>query len=310
VPKVVIATWLIAFGVVVQARAQEMEPRAYSPSPLGTNFFAAVLGGSRGEILFDAAVPITDAHAELGTATLGYGRTFRLGSRQGLVALALPYAWGHAEGNVGGTSRRVWRSGFADVRIKVSLNLVGPRAMTVDEFRKSPRKTIFGVSLAVQAPTGEYERTQLINIGTNRWAVKPEVGVSIPAGGWYLDLYAGVWFFEDNDAFYAGASKKQQDPLTALQFHSSYTFKNRAWIAFDATWYGGGASTVDANPPSQPQSNSRAGLTFSAPITAHQSIKVSGSTGTTTRTGTDFDSLLVGWQFTWFDHTSAARQGG
>ena len=37
-------------------------------------------------------------------------------------------------------------------------------------------------SLTVNAPTGQYDGTKLINVGTNRWAFKPEVGLSHPVG--------------------------------------------------------------------------------------------------------------------------------
>jgi hypothetical protein len=278
-----------------------MEPRAYSPSPVGTNFVLAAIGGSRGALLFDPTTPITDASADLALTTVGYGRTFGLAGRQGLVAIAIPYAWGEAEGLVEGESRRRDLAGFGDLRVKASLNLMGPKAMSVEEFRKAPRRTILGISLAVQAPTGMYNETKLINLGTNRWSFKPEVGVSIPVGRWYVDVYAGAWFFTTNEHFYPGDATRRQDPLLVMQTHASYTFKNRAWIAIDATWYGGGRSTVDSNPPSSRQSNSRLGGTFSMPITARQSLKVAASTGATTRTGTDFDTILLAWQFAWFD---------
>jgi hypothetical protein len=283
--------------------AQEMEPRAYSPSPLGTNFVAVIGGMTRGDVLFDPTVPIYDGHAKLGLTTLGWGRTFGLAGRQGLVVVAVPYGWGHAEGKLEGTEEQRYRrlGGFADFRVKASLNLVGPRAMSLEEFRKAPRRTILGMSLTLQAPAGEYDETKLINLGTNRFAVKPEIGVSVPAGRWYLDAYAGASFFGTNDHFYPGDATKRQDPLVALQAHASYTFKTHAWFALDATWYGGGATTVNSNPPSTRQSNSRFGATVSVAITPTQSLKVAASTGVSTRTGTDFDTLLVAWQVAWFD---------
>ena len=296
---VLVAVAVVALAHTVQA--QDMEPRAYSPSPLGTNFLAVAIGNSRGAVLFDPTVPVTDAQADLNSATVGYARTFALGSRQGLVAALLPYVRGDIAGTVFEESRRVERSGLADVRVKVSINLVGTEAMTREEFAKAPRRTIVGASLTVQAPTGQYDETKLINIGTNRWSFKPEVGVSVPLGRWYLDAYAGAWFFTANDRFYPGNATRRQDPLTVLQTHVSYVFKSHAWVAIDATWYGGGAATVGSNPPSTRQSNSRAGATFALPLTRSQSLKFAASTGTSTRTGTDFRTYLVGWQLMWFD---------
>ena len=55
-----------------------------------------------------------------------------------------------------------------------------------------------GASLAIAFPTGEYFADKLVNLGTNRWASKPEVGVSYPRGPWTLEFYGGGWFFTRN----------------------------------------------------------------------------------------------------------------
>jgi len=34
-------------------------------------------------------------------------------------------------------------------------------------------KTLLGVSLFMQVPTGQYDQTKLPNIGVNHWAFKP-----------------------------------------------------------------------------------------------------------------------------------------
>src|SRR5688572_14366660 len=169
------------------AIAQDMEPRAYSTSPVGTSFLVLFAGATHGEILIDPTIPLMDVEADLGLAALGYGQTFALGNRQALVVAVLPYVWGDVEGMVQEEAQRVHSSDFFDFRIKTSVKHVGPEAMSVEEFINAPRRTVMGVSLTVQAPTGEYSQEKLINLGTNRWAFKPEVGVSVPVGRWYLD---------------------------------------------------------------------------------------------------------------------------
>lgn len=292
---------LAVMALAAPAAAQDMEPRAYSSSPIGLNFIAAGIGNTQGALLFDPTIPIEDAHANLNLGTLGYARTFALAGRQAIMGGGMAYVRGSLDGLLDGSERQIGRSGLADLRFKVSINLVGPGAMTREQFAQAPRRIIVGTSLTIQAPTGQYERTHLINIGTHRWAFKPEVGLSVPVGRWFLDAYLGAWFFTPNDEFYTGDSTRSQKPLTSVQGHASYIFKSHAWVAFDATWYGGGQSTVDDGEPSARQSNSRIGGTGSIPVTRRQSIKIAASTGASTRTGSDFDTYTMGWQFAWFD---------
>lgn len=282
-------------------QAQDMEPRAYSSAPLGTNFIATGLGNTRGALLFDPGLPIEDARADLNLGVFGYARTFGLAGRQGLVSGGVIYGRGDLQGVVSDVERVSGRSGLTDMRVRVSLNLTGPGALTPAEFAKAPHRTIVGVSLAMQAPTGQYDPDRLINLGTNRWAFKPEVGVSVPVGRWFLDAYAGVVWFTANTRFYPGEATRRQDPLGTFQAHASCTFKNHAWVAFDTTWYGGGDSTVDGGEPAGRQNNTRIGGTASIPIRPGQSIKIAASTGAWVQSGSDFTTGLVTWQFTWFD---------
>jgi hypothetical protein len=83
----------------------------------------------------------------------------------------------------------------------------------------------------------------------------------------------------------------------ALQGHASYTFKPRLWLAVDGTWYSGGASEVEGGAPGQGFSNSRLGATLSIPASRYQSFKIAYSSGLVVRTGTDFHSVGVAWQW-------------
>ena len=64
-------------------RAQEMEPRSYSPAPSGVNFLVLVAGNSEGGVLTDPSLPVTDIEAEIKALAFGYGRTF--GDRKSVV---------------------------------------------------------------------------------------------------------------------------------------------------------------------------------------------------------------------------------
>ena len=298
---------LLALLCPAPVPAQELEPRAYSASPIGVNFLVVGVGRSSGDVVFDPTVPITDVRADINAATLGVGRTFNLGGRLLLATAAFPYVWGAVAGKVAEQAQSITRSGLGDTRLKMSVNLWGTPALQPAAFVKAPPRTNIGVSLSVAAPVGQYYRDKLINLGTNRWAFKPEIGVSHPMGRWALDFSGGVWLFTSNDRFYPGSSTRTQDPLFVLQTHASYNVTRRAWVAVDATWYGGADVSVNGGQPASRQNNARVGGTLSLPIGARQSFKLAYSTGASTRTGADFTTVAVAWQCLWFDRPRPGR---
>jgi len=285
-------------GLASQAPAQELEPRAYSPSPVGANILVVGYSRSSGDVLFEPSVPITDVDAEFNAVSIGYQRTFGMFGRAANVLVAAPYVWGDVSGKVGEESDAITRSGLGDPRLRLSINLAGGPALKATEFAHRRQTTTLGASLTVVPPLGQYDSTKLINLGANRWSFKPELGVSYPVGRWTLEGYAGVWLFSDNDEFFGGA-RREQDPIGALQLHASYTFRPRLWLAFDSTWYAGGQSTVDGVHNDDRQSNTRVGLTLSLPLGARQSLKLSWSEGATTRIGGNFTTIGMAWQHAW-----------
>ena len=63
------------------------------------------------------------------------------------------------------------------------------------------------------APAGQYDDTRLVNIGSNRWSFKPEIGVSKAVGPWTLELAAAATFYTDNDDFNGGKTRSQDHDL-------------------------------------------------------------------------------------------------
>jgi hypothetical protein len=262
------------------------------------NFLLAVGGYSAGAVLTDPSLPVTDIEARIDALGLGYGRTFGIAGRSANFALALPYIRVDASGNIGESRASVTREGFGDAKLRLAMNLLGGPVMTPREFAQREPRTTLGVSLTLNLPTGEYLPDKLVNIGTNRWAAKTELGLTCPVGKWLLEGYAGAWWFEDNAEFFGG-QRREQDPLAGIQVHVSYTFKPRLWVALNTTYYAGGQTTVGGLRKHDRQSNSRAGLTLSMPLGSDYSLKMSWSRGATTRIGSNFSTFGVGLQYAW-----------
>lgn len=293
---------LVIFSSACSIFAQQLEPRAYSPSPVGTSFLLVGFGRSSGGVTFDPTVPLTDVHANLYSSFIGIGRTFGLLGRQSLITAALPYAWGSLSGKVGEQSGSITRSGLADASFRFAFNILGSPAFKPREFAATKHNNfILATSLTIDTPTGQYNSTKLINLGTNRWAFRPEIGFSRPIKKGNLDLYSAASLFTTNKAFFPGQSIRSQDMLASIQAHLSYTVRRGLWVAFDSTWYGGGATHLDNGPATSRQSNSRVGGTVSLPIGKMQSVKIAYSSGVTARVGAAFDALAVSWQFVRLD---------
>ena len=281
-------------------RAQELDPRAYSPSPVGTTFIILSATRSSGGVFTDPAAPITNVDAKVGVLGLTLGHTFNLLGRQALLLGLVPVTWGEASGEVLEERQKASRRGLADPRVRLSMILVGAQPMSPAEFAKARRRTTVGVSLTAVPPLGQYDSRKLVNLGSNRWAIKPELGWSYPAGRWTVEAYGGVWYFTSNDSYHPGSARRQQDAIVALQGHVSYALGRRAWAAMDATWYTGGRSRVDGVDNADLQRNTRLGATLAIPVGARQSLKFAYSAGATTRVGADFRTITAAWQMVVF----------
>jgi hypothetical protein len=280
--------------------AQDLDPRAYAAAPVNATFLVTGFSVSQGGVVTDPTLPITDVKASVEAPSLGIGRSFSLFGLTAQGFAVLPYAWAQASGKVMEQDANVTRAGLSDMRLRLSVLVHGAPASNVVQLAKAPRRTILGASLMVSAPTGQFFPDKLINLGTNRWAFKPEFAVSHPMGAkWLLDVYAGVWLFTANDSFYPGTMRRTQAPMGSFQAHVSYNFQPRLWAAFDATYYVGGHSTIEGIAKDDRQANSRIGGTLAFPVGKRHSIKVAVSRGAIIRIGANFTTLSVGWQTGW-----------
>jgi hypothetical protein len=280
--------------------AQEMEPRSYSAVPIGTNFVVANYARSSGGVSLDPALPITGLEATINTYSLGYSHSFGVAGHTVSFAVSVPYSNADLTGNVEGAPGQAYRSGLGDVRFRVAANLLGDPALTPEEFARRNPSTILGVSLSVVAPTGQYVPSRLINIGSNRWSFKPEIGLSQPFGNWFVEGAVGVWLFTNNADFFGGR-QRSQDPLFAFQWHGGYNFLPGLWIAADFTYFAGGQTSVNGVNDHDLQDNTRYGITLSVPLARQWSAKLAWSRGLTTRVGGDFQTFSLALQYRWFN---------
>ena len=290
--------WVLALGFVPLAGAQELDPGAYAVAPIGVNVFILTNSSSFGDLAFDPAGPIDEASAAINTTVFGYVRVVNVAGRSGQIAIGVPVVAGHLEGRYLGEPAEVDRYGPGDTRVRMAVNLYGAPAMDRKAFVQHRRPRLVGASLTVGVPTGRYSSERLINIGSNRWAFKPEIGLMMARGRWTFETYGGVWLFTKNADFYRG-SVRTQDPIGSLQFHVQYMFGPRLLLSANSNFYTGGRTTVNDRENLDLQRNSRIGVTLIRPLSGGRTLRVAVSRGAVTTIGADFTSIAIGFQQAW-----------
>ena len=292
---------VVVFYVVTttaEIHAQELEPRAYSNAPIGMNFLLVGYQYSRGALIFDPSLPITDADARVNNGLFGYVRAVDVAGKSAKVGIKIPYAVLSGDGYVSGVYRTREANGIADPSFYFSANLLGAPALNTEEFRNYKQETIVGLTFKLTPPLGAYEPNKLINLGTNRWSSESQVGVSRVFGRWTLEGMAALFLYSDNDNFDSGKTR-HQDPIYSVQANVVYSFKNDMWASIGTDYYFGGKTSVDGVPNNDALDNIRSGFTLALPVDKNHSFKIFGSTGVSTRTGTDYDSIGIVWQYRW-----------
>jgi hypothetical protein len=265
---------------------QEIEARAYSNAPIGLNFASAGI-----------------AQASSGSYTLtsevtSFTHILDINGQSGKISLIIPYAELTGSKNVNSQTINASANGFSDPVLKASINLYGAPALDSEEFKSYQQDLIVGASLNASIPWGSYSNQQLINVGANRWFIQPGVGASQAIGPWRLELEGAATIFTSNTS-YIGSNTFSENPIYSTQTHVIYYFPSTAWLSIDTTYFIGGQAFVNGTPINGSQENWRFGSTFSYPIDKHNAIRLSASTGISSRTNNSFDLLGLSWQYRW-----------
>ena len=304
-PRIRSFLWSLAVGVGVCAplTAQTLSPRAFWPGPRNTKVVS--VGGvyQEGDVLTDPSLPVEGTESETRSLSAGYLQYFDLAGRTASANIEVPWVSTSLDAMFGrvGASRDI--KGFADLSLRMAVNLRGAPTMSVEEFRKFVQhpKPILGVSLEVVAPTGVYESDRIANLGSNRWAAKPTLGyIRQIRPGWTVEMALGAWFYGDNTDFLG--QRREQEPLVAGEFHLIRPVRRSRpdfWVSLDLNFFSGARTRTDGEQADNDQNNSRIGITALVPFAGSNALKVAVSTSLVTEKGGDYSSLIVAYQKAW-----------
>ena len=289
---------LVLLAAALYVHAAEIEPRAYVNTPVGVNFLVTGYAFSEGGLSTDAASPIQDAQLRIHTEILAYARTLDVYGKSGKFDVIIPYSQLSGTALVSGQVRERDITGLNDPRFRFSVNFYGAPALSMQEFTTYQPDLLIGASIQVSVPAGQYDSDKLVNLGANRWFIKPDIGISKTLGSFTLELSAGVFFYTENDDYFGGKTL-EQDPVYTTQAHLTYDFGHGVWGALDGTYDFGGQTTIDGVRSNDELGNSRMGATLAFPVSRSSSMKLYTSTGVSIRTGSDYTLSGVAWQYHW-----------
>lgn len=278
--------------------AQEIEPRTYANTPVGMNFLAVGYSYSSGNVFMDPSLPIEDLDARLNIAFARYIRTFSLFGASAKIKALVPWSSGHWDGFLDGEYRTRDASGFADARLGLDVLLVGAPVLEPAEFAGYEQKSVVGLRFDLVMPSGQYDSSKLINLGSNRWALHTEVGLSKTWGKWTLEVAGGAWLYTDNGDFY-GENTLSQDPFFVAKVNAVRAIRPGLWWAVGMGYGQGGRTYVDDVPRDTKQKNWRLTAIVVFPLAPNQGLSLTVASGRTFQAGPDFDVVALAYQFAW-----------
>ena len=230
------------------ALAQELEIRRWNHLPIDRNFVTVNYGRTDGDIAVDPVLRIQDVVVEMDTWLLGYIRTFELFDNTARVEIRQAWQAGTWSGILDGKPTSISREGFADTFARFAVNLVGAPPLTGKDFTDYRAavdvETIVGAALGIQIPTGEYMKDKLINLGTNRFTFRPQIGIHQQYYNWSFEVTGMAWIYTENPSFFNG-SELERDPYYTIDGSIEYSFKSGVWASIGAGLGAGGRSILN-----------------------------------------------------------------
>ena len=233
--------YVLILGFTAIMQAQGDGPRAYWPQPVGTNIITPLYSHVGSNQVFDNNQFIKNADFDTNVYGLMYARLMNIKERTAAVVAMLSY--GDTSGglpNIQGST-----NGLGDLYMVGILNLYGAPAVDAEAFMKTKYNTLVALQLAFRAPTGKYDASDILNLGTNRWEFK--IGAPLMKFiNWgtptvtSIEVLPTLSFFTKNNDLGDTPGSLSQKPLFGLESHITQQLNKMLWVSLDSMYRLGG----------------------------------------------------------------------
>ena len=247
-----LATAILALAILCPMFAlAQLPPRSYWKSLSDANAVPVIFESLSGNAnpIDPAHVVLPDSSVDANVLIVGYAKMLPLFDRT--LTLAITEPMGRISGNtsVAGLNYSQEATRFGDPIVEVDMNLIGPKAIrTIPDLLRYEPKLSLDVIVDLAFPIGEYDSSQPLNLGQNRWygrvgaPIVWQIGPWVPGRRTTLEVQPSVWAFTDNND-YVGHTLST-DPMFELEAHLTRDFTEHFWGSLDTTWFTGGKSSI------------------------------------------------------------------
>ncbi len=270
---------------------------------MGANFAGGTYIYSEADIFFDPTLSLENVKLKLHTWGGAYVHAFALFDKSARIDIKQAYLKGKWTGLVGGQPASVTRTGLSDTSVRFAVNLYGAPPLSGKEFAayrlKAEDETIVGVGFEVTLPTGHYLEDKLLNLGKNRFAFRPQIGIVRTFGKWTTEVNSEVAFYTENDEFFDGNTLEQK-PMYRSTVHAIRNISPGQWVGVGIGYEFGGKHKLNGVDKDDKKENIGWALAYRHPITRLIGVKVKYiGIRANALTGFDSESLAVSVTFAW-----------
>lgn len=230
------------------ARAAFDGPRVYWPLPKNTNivaghYFFGIANAAWSN--WNRIQPNVDVESQ--TYMLTFTRVQPLFGRTAFIQGMLPAGTLDTSTLLPDSSQDTFVNGLGDLTLAATINLFGTPSLKAKEYLRHDLNLSVNFGVSMTLPTGEYDATETLNIGSNQWKTRLSLPIVKSFSAWVpgrrttLEVMPAVTVFGDNDD--ALGLRVEQDDLRSVEAHLTRDMTQQAFISLDYAWLEGGEET-------------------------------------------------------------------
>ena len=232
--------------------AQFDGPRTYWALPKNLNIVSAhAINGNANASLNNLTFVNPSIVAENNLYMLTYTRSQPIFGRTFYSTLILPAGNIKATVNLdpqgpAATSETLFQHGFGDIVWSNTINIIGAKGLMIKDFLRHENKTLVYFQTAITFPTGQYEKGNPINIGSNQFKYKfglpivQHLGNFIDGKHMSLEVFPSYTILGDNKEFQG--QEVNQKGMFILESHLTKDIIKNVFLSLDYSFMSGGGS--------------------------------------------------------------------